>query len=308
LCDAAIKDHYADVVFASGEAGRSVGRAHLIFSLVEYKQQRLEIIMTNGTILLVASSADSFELKADKIIPAGFYLNELTIPMMAAVEAGYDFVLATPRGNNPVMDKRSAAVTHFGGDKAVFRAALDFVETDRRMVAPRTLRSVIEAGLDGYVGMFIPGGHPPMVDLMQDPDLGEILRHFHAHATPTAMLCHGPISVTAAMPKAKEFRAAMATGDVDGAKRAAQGWQYAGYKMTVFSNKEEAYAENEYFDGHLKFYAADALEVAGGIVANNDGLFVPNVVRDRELITGQNPPSDHEIAKIFMQALKERSV
>jgi putative intracellular protease/amidase len=264
--------------------------------------------MSNGTVLLVASSADSFALKAGKVIPAGFYLNELSVPMMAIVEAGYDFVLATPKGNKPVMDTRSAEASHSGGDEAVLWAALDFVEKDRRMVAPRTLHSVIEEGLQGYVGMFIPGGHPPMVDLMQDPAVGEILRHFHNHAKPTVMLCHGPISATAAMPKAKEFRAAMAMGDVDGAKRAARGWQYAGYKMTVFSNKEEAYAEDKYLDGHLKFYAADALGVAGGIVANSDGLFVANVVRDRELITGQNPPSDHEIAKAFMQALNEHSV
>jgi putative intracellular protease/amidase len=264
--------------------------------------------MTDGIILLVASSADSFELKGGRVIPAGFYLNELSVPMMAAVEADYDFVLATPDGTKPVMDNRSADASHFSGDETALRAALNFVEKDRRMVAPRRLRSVIEEGLDGYVGMFIPGGHPPMVDLMQDPDVGEILRHFHGHAKPTAMLCHGPISVAAAIPKAREFRAAMARGDIDGARRAAEGWQYAGYKITVFSNQEEAYAENNYFEGRLKFYAADALEVAGGCVANNDGLFVANVVRDRELITGQNPSSDHEIAKAFVRALDEHSV
>jgi putative intracellular protease/amidase len=186
--------------------------------------------MNKGIILLVASSADQFELKAGKVIPAGFYLNELCVPIMTAVQAGYDFVLATPKGTKPVMDKRSADTSHFNGDEAALRAALDFVEKDPRMVAPSTLRSVIEEGLDGYVGMFIPGGHPPMVDLMQDPDVGEILRHFHEHAKPTAMLCHGPISVTAAMPKAKAFRAAMANRDIEGAKRAAQGWQYSGYK------------------------------------------------------------------------------
>jgi putative intracellular protease/amidase len=268
----------------------------------------MESIMSNGTLLLIASSADSFELRAGKVVAAGFYLNELSVPIMAAVEAGYDFVLATPKGTKPVMDKRSAEASHFGGDETVLRAAVDFVENDRRMVAPRTLRSVITQGLHAYAGMFIPGGHPPMVDLMQDPDVGQILRHFHAHVKPTVMLCHGPISVTAAMPNAKAFRAAMDTGDVDGAKRAAQGWQYAGYKMTVFSNKEEAYAEDKVLNGHLKFYAADALTVAGGIVVNNNGLFVPNIVRDRELITGQNPPSDHQIAKALVQALNEHSV
>src|SRR3954464_2830905 len=115
--------------------------------------------MNNGTILLIASSADSFELKAGKVVPAGFYLNELTVPIMAAAEAGYDFVLATPKGAKPVMAKPTVEASHFGGDEAVLRAARDFVENDRRMVAPRTLRSVITQGLGGHAGMFSPGGH-----------------------------------------------------------------------------------------------------------------------------------------------------
>src|SRR3546814_1427802 len=73
----------------------------------------------------------------------------------------------------------------------------------------------------------------------QDPDLGEILRHFHARAKPTALLCHGPIAVTAAMPHAREFRAALIAGDAAKAAEWARGWQYAGYRMTVFSATEE---------------------------------------------------------------------
>ena len=75
-----------------------------------------------------------------------------------------------------------------------------------------------------------------MIDLMQDPDLGEILRHAHSTAKPTALFCHGPVAIAAAMPKAKEFRAALVAGESEEAKRLAEGWQYAGYRMTVFSN------------------------------------------------------------------------
>jgi hypothetical protein len=31
-----------------------------------------------------------------------------------------------------------------------------------------------------------------MTDLMQNADLGAILRDFHAKGKPTAMICHGP--------------------------------------------------------------------------------------------------------------------
>lgn len=259
--------------------------------------------MSKGTVLVVASSADRFELQAGKTIAAGFYLNELTVPVMAVIAAGYDFVLATPKGDKPKMDENSKAASHFGNSEQALQAALDFVAHDPRMQSPRSLRAVIEGGLDRFVGVFVPGGHPPMVDLMQDDDLGVILRHFHEKSQPTAMLCHGPIAVTAAMPKAKQFRAAMDAGDIAGAKAAAEGWQYAGYKMTVFSNKEEGFAEEKFIDGRLKFYAADALTTAGGVVATNDGLFVANTIEDRELITGQNPPSDHGVAEALVKAL-----
>jgi putative intracellular protease/amidase len=263
--------------------------------------------MSKGTILLIASSADRFELREGKVIPAGFFLNEMAIPMMAALEAGYDFVLATPKGTVPVVDERSRDASHFRNDGKTFHAACDFVENDPRMRNPRTLRTVIDDGLDGYVGMFTPGGHPPMIDLMQDPDLGEILRHFHEHSKPTVLLCHGPAAVAASVPQTKAFYAAMENGDIDAAKAAAKGWQYAGYKMTVFSNKEEAFVEDTAIHGKLKFYARDALATAGGILLTNDGIFKANVVEDRELITGQNPPSDYAITELFLRALDRQT-
>jgi putative intracellular protease/amidase len=263
--------------------------------------------MSKGTILLIASSADKFELREGKVIPAGFFLNELAIPIMAALEAGYDFVLATPKGTVPVVDERSRDASHFGNDDKAFHAAVDFVQNDPRIRNPRSLRSVIDDGLDGYVGMFIPGGHPPMIDLMQDPDVGEILRHFHEHSKTTALLCHGPAAVAASVPQTRAFYAAMENGDMDAAKAAAKGWQYAGYQMTVFSNKEEAFVEETAIHGKLKFYARDALTTAGGILLTNDGLFEPNVVEDRELITGQNPPSDHALTKLFLGALDRQT-
>jgi putative intracellular protease/amidase len=66
-----------------------------------------EVIMSKGTVLVVASSADKFELQAGKVIPTGFYLNELTVPVRATIDAGYDIVLATPKGTKPVLDERS---------------------------------------------------------------------------------------------------------------------------------------------------------------------------------------------------------
>jgi len=170
------------------------------------------------------------------------------------------------------------------------------------------LRSVIEDGLDGYAGVFVPGGQAPAVDLMQDADLGEVLRHFHARRKPTAFLCHGPIASLAALPHAKEYRAALISGNLPKAAELAKGWQYAGYKLTVYSASEEKPIEEQILHGKLYFNMPDALRTAGGDVTTNPVDFSPHVVEDRELITGQNPRSDHPLAAKLVEALNRATV
>jgi putative intracellular protease/amidase len=262
---------------------------------------------SKGKILFIGSSAETFELKDGRKEPVGYYLNEMAIPGQAVVDAGYEIVLATPKGGQPLIDKTSLEARHFGGSEEALQKARNFIATNPGIQHPRTIRSVIDEGLEEYVGVFTPGGHPPMVDLMQDPDLGEVLRYFHEASKPTALLCHGPISAIAAMPKSVEFRKAMVDGDMKAAKAAAKGWQYAGYRMTIFSMEEEHYAEENLLGGSkVPFYPVDALETAGGNVVSKD-FFKPHVEEDRELMTGQNPPSDHAIAELFLKAL-ERSL
>jgi putative intracellular protease/amidase len=156
---------------------------------------------------------------------------------------------------------------------------------------------------DGYAGVFVPGGQAPVVDLMQDPDAGEILRHFHQHSKPTALLCHGPIALVSAMPHAREFRAALIAGDEKRAKEWAKGWQYADYKMTIFSASEEKWVETDILHAKMHFNMPYALKTACGEVINGSVDFEPYVIVDRELITGQNPRSDHPIAAKLIAAL-----
>jgi putative intracellular protease/amidase len=261
-----------------------------------------------GKVLIVGSSSRSFELKSGKNEPTGYYLNELVVPARAIVDSGYQAVLATPKATVPVVEEFSVNADYFGGSEAALHMAVEFVAASPWLHAPQSIGSAIEEGLDEYAGVFLPGGHPPMIDLMQDPDLGTVLRHFHTESKPTALLCHGPIALTAAMPHAKAFRQALVTGDLDAAEMAAQGWPYRGYRMTVFSNEEEKWAEQNILKGEqVLFYPADALTAAGGDV-QSEGVFECNVVQDRELITGQNPFSDRPFAELFVGALERASI
>jgi putative intracellular protease/amidase len=259
--------------------------------------------MTKGTVLVVGSNATCIELQGGGSAAIGQYLNEMVVPVMALIEAGYSVVLATPEGTKPHIDPVSDVAKHFGGDEAAHARARSFYADDPSMNQVHTLRSVTEAGLDGYAGLFVPGGHAPAVDLMQDADMGAVLHHFHKAGRPTALLCHAPVATAAAMPRAREFRAALISGDEAAASGYAQGWIYAGYRMTVFSVSEERAAEDSLLHGRLCFTMPDALLLARSAVSTGAEDSAPNVVVDRELITGQNPSSDHLIAAKLVEAL-----
>lgn len=264
--------------------------------------------MSKGKVLFVGSNATRIETQGGGWGATGQYLNETVVPALAVIDAGYEIVLATPTGEKPTIDPKSDAVEHFDNDEAAYRRAKAFYADHPAMNQVRRLRAVIDDGLDDYIGVFVPGGQAPVVDLMQDAALGEILRHFHARAKPTALLCHGPIAVTAAMPHAREFRAALIAGDYAKAADWAKGWPYAGYQMTVFSDSEEKIVEEHILKAKLYFTMPQALRAAGGEVITTPVNFEPNVVVDRELITGQNPRSDHPIAARFVAALDQAVV
>ena len=259
--------------------------------------------MSKGTILLIGSNASEIEVKGGKTVPTGYYLNELAVPTMAVLDAGYDVVLATPSGAKPVLDEVSRIAQHFGNSEQRLQEAVKFVEEHPVMQKPRKLRDVLDAGIDGYAGLFVPGGQAPVVDLMQEPTLGEILRHFHERKKTTAFLCHGPIASLSAIPQTREYRAALVAGDVAKAKALAKGWIYAGYRMTIWSNLEEKWLEENILHAKVVFRTVDALETAGAKVITSAKAFEPHLEEDREVITGQNPASDHVLAGALVKAL-----
>ena len=259
--------------------------------------------MTKAKVLMTGSNGTRLELQAGGFTEVGQYFNEVVVPAMALIDAGYELVFATPDGTKPVLAKVSDSADSFGGDEQAYARGKSFWTDHPSMNQLRTLRSVTEEGLDQYAALYVPGGHAPVVDLMQDPEMGVVLRHFHETGKPTALLCHGPAALVATLPNAREFRAALIAGDDAKAKEMAKGWIYAGYKMTAFSSSEEVVAQGSFLGGKLNFDMPKALRLAGGEVTTNPTDFAPNLVLDRELITGQNPASDHLIGASLIKAL-----
>lgn len=253
-----------------------------------------------GKILVVASSQNKMELADKSIMDVGFFLNEFAVPAQYLAARGYEIVLATPSGEMPTMDRGSNDKKFFHGDEIARADA----ETFFHSLQPISLRDAIDGGLDEYVGVFFPGGHAPMTDLMQDENLGTILRYFHAQNKPTAFICHGPVAALAALPNAGAYRAALVNNDAKAAMENAKDWIYAGYNMTVLSDAEEWPGEGKK-GAQMPLHVEQALQIAGAKM-HVEGMNVSHVVRDRELITGQNPASDIALAKEFDKALQEK--
>src|SRR6202012_4037407 len=245
---------------------------------------------SKGKVLVVMSSAHELSLKDGKTYTTGYYLNEFVVPYRKLVEAGYEPVIANPKGERPVMDVNSNNAMFFGGDDAARADALKFAEGLEQLKHPKTLASVVAEGTSGYVGLFIPGGHAPMADLLKDKNLGKILTRFHETGRPTGIICHGPIVLLSALPDADAFIASLIAGDGK-ANSLNAGWPYAGYRVTVFATGEEQALEGPNgLGGNVQFYPVNALAEAGArgeSIAN----WHSNVVVDREVITAQQPIS-----------------
>ena len=57
---------------------------------------------TKGKVLVLVSSGRGLPLKDGKVYTgAGYYLNELTVPVRALMKEGYEITFATPKGNTP---------------------------------------------------------------------------------------------------------------------------------------------------------------------------------------------------------------
>ena len=71
---------------------------------------------TKGKILVLVSSGRGFPLKDGKVYKgAGYYLNELTVPVRALMKEGYEITFATPRGNTPQPDVNSRSPISLAG-------------------------------------------------------------------------------------------------------------------------------------------------------------------------------------------------
>ena len=229
-----------------------------------------------SNILIVLSAADSWTRADGSAYATGVWAEELVDIDETFAQAGFAVDIATPGGVRATIDPHSVNPDVVGQDNADrFLAYLQSIE--HRLATPLALADVVT---DRYAAIVIPGGHGPVEDLYKDADMGRVLAEAQRASTIIAPVCHGQAALLAA---------------TDGDDK----WLFAGRRMTAFSDEEEVEfgtADN------APWLLADTLRQRGARYEQgpNWGAYI---VRDGNLVTGQNPASSRPLAHAVIEAL-----
>lgn len=217
-------------------------------------------------ILIVTTSASV--LPPDHA--TGLWLEEFAVPYDHFVAHGAHVTVASPLGGAVPLDPKTEP-----GD----RERIKWFGALRALQSSQSLAGIDDSFFDG---LFIPGGHGPIVDLVHDRDLQRLIASFDEDGKFIGAVCHGP----AALLEVRGSNGRYLIRD---------------RRITGFSNLEERLAG---MHAKVPFLLEDELKKRG---ARYDSALLPmtsHVVRDGNLITGQNPASSERVAQEFLEGLQ----
>lgn len=226
-------------------------------------------------ILMVLTSHDRM---GDTGHETGFWLEEFAAPYYVFKDAGAQVTLASPKGGLPPVDPNSQAEEALTDETRRFEA-----DAEARSQLAET-HKLSEVEVNDFDAVFFPGGHGPLWDLTQDPDVRRLVEGFMAAERPVAAVCHAPtVLLEARTPEGDPL--------------------VKGRKVTGFANSEEQAVGLTDVVPHL---LEDALTSLGGQYQRGSDDFAPFQVRDGLLVTGQNPASSAPTAHLLLEVLAER--
>ena len=226
-------------------------------------------------ILIITTSAATMGTSDD---PTGLWLEELTTPWYAFIDAGADLTLASIAGGKIPVDPRSLKPAG-ENDASVERALKD--TTFQRFIAETPKFDTLDAS--AYDAILLPGGHGTMFDYPQNAALARLVADFDAAGKVVAAVCHGPAGLV-------------------GARKADGTPVVAGRRVAAFTDSEERAAG---LDEAVPFLLETRLKELGARHESGPD-FKPFALRDGNLVTGQNPASAEPLAKLVMEALAAR--
>lgn len=224
-------------------------------------------------ILMVLTSHDQLGNTGEK---TGFWLEEFAAPYYIFKDAGADIVLASPNGGQPPLDPKS--------DQEDFQTELtqrfkSDEEAQQQLANTVKLATVNQANFDA---VFYPGGHGPLWDLTNSKESIQLIEDFDRAGKPISFVCHAPAVL-------RHVKAQDGSPFVKGRQ------------VTSFTNGEE---EAVQLTDVVPFLIEDEFNALGAVYKKGPD-WMPHVVEDGQLITGQNPASSEGVAQALIAKLAQ---
>ena len=213
--------------------------------------------------------------------PTGVWLEEMASPYYVFKGAGFETQLTSIKGGEPPLDPYSKEPDYYTSD------CKKFLEEDaaaqaafKSMAAVSTLNA---ADLDA---IFLCGGHGPLMDFVDNPDLIKLIDEMYAQGKVVCAVCHGG----AGLVNCKK---------PDGTPLV------QGQEVTVFSDAEETLFEyQDLVTGVNGWMTESKFRELGAKYSSGEDPMTSHVVTSGKLITGQNPASSEATAQAVVDALK----
>ncbi|WP_159947620.1 type 1 glutamine amidotransferase domain-containing protein [Rhizobium sp. 18065] len=206
--------------------------------------------------------------------PTGVWLEELAAPYYIFLAEGFEVDIASIAGGKVPLDPASVDGEH---PPCVAR----FLADTQAMQVVNASRPLAGLSAVGYDAVFLPGGHGTMWDLPESQALASLLGEAWADGKVVAAVCHGPSGLLSAK-------------DAEGQPLV------AGRNVTGFSNAEEEAAG---LTDVVPFLLENRLTSLGGLYKSGPD-FQPFALRDGKLVTGQNPASSEQAARLTIEAIR----
>ncbi|KAJ5612872.1 hypothetical protein N7510_006066 [Penicillium lagena] len=227
-------------------------------------------------ILIVLSSHGQLGSTGRK---TGWYLPEFAHPYYVFTPH-VDLTIASPKGGHAPLDPGS--VEAFKNDSQ----CVEFHQTQSALWENTEKISTYLGRANEFDAIFYPGGHGPMFDIANDSDSIALIREFWESGKIVSTVCHGSAALL-------------------NVKLSDSSFLLANTPVTGYSNSEEDVTN---MSQYMPFMLETELnKVSGGKYekASSDWASHVTVAKDGRLLTGQNPGSAGDLARVILEKLKE---
>ncbi|SEF63808.1 MULTISPECIES: type 1 glutamine amidotransferase domain-containing protein [Marinobacterium] len=228
---------------------------------------------TNKILMILTSQATM----GDDPRPTGVWFEELSTPYYAFIDAGAQVEIASIAGGKIPIDPHSLE-SEGKNPPSVER----FLKDASAMQKIESSIKISDLSIADYSAVFLPGGHGTMWDLPKSTELASLLSTAWAAGKVISAVCHGP----AGLVNAK---------DVNGQPLVAD------RRVAAFTNSEEEAAG---LTEQVPFLLETRIRELGANYESGPD-FQTFAVRDGKLVTGQNPASSEEVARLVLEAVRE---